>query len=387
MKRCSARPYEGPEPYIFVSYCHKDKPQVFPIIERLARDGYRVWYDEGIDPGTEWPEIIAQHLNGCRLCIAFLSGNALDSHNCRREINFALLKKKPFLSVVLEPVALSLGIEMQLSATQSILKYEISSEAEFFRILYSAPPLAGCLGLPNLDIHISTPADYYREAPSQLRRESFSDRWFKSDGAGGQGEKEEAQRRQQEEQRRREEAQRRQQEEQHRREEEQHRQLEEQRKKEAEQRRLLEEQRKKEAELLRQEEQRKQEQQRKREEAQRRQAEKKKQDPSEKPTVLLAQPFLRRLKTGEEFFLDEGETILGRSETKAHFKIVDNDTVGRVHARVFNRMGQCFIEDNHSKNGTFLNGQRLEPERKYPLVHGDDLRLANEKLMFFQRKD
>lgn len=373
MKRCSAKPYEGPEPYIFVSYCHKDKPQVFPIVERLARDGYRVWYDEGIDPGTEWPEIIAQHLNGCRLCIAFLSGNALDSHNCRREINFALLKKKPFLSVVLEPVALSLGIEMQLSATQSILKYEISSEAEFFRILYSAPPLAGCLGLPNLDIHISTPADYYREAPSQLRRESFSDRWFKSDGAGGQGEKEEAQRRQLEEQRRRE--------------EEQHRQLEEQRKKEAEQRRLLEEQRKKEAELLRQEEQRKQEQQRKREEAQRRQAEKKKQDPSEKPTVLLAQPFLRRLKTGEEFFLDEGETILGRSETKAHFKIVDNDTVGRVHARVFNRMGQCFIEDNRSKNGTFLNGQRLEPERKYPLVHGDDLRLANEKLMFFQRKD
>ena len=56
MRRCSVKPYEGQEAYIFISYCHKDRASVFPIIEQMARDGYRVWYDEGIDPGSEWPE-------------------------------------------------------------------------------------------------------------------------------------------------------------------------------------------------------------------------------------------------------------------------------------------------------------------------------------------
>ena len=104
MRRCGATPYEGSEKFIFLSYCHKDKSIVFPVAERLARDGYRVWYDEGIDPGAEWPEIIAEHLNRCSACIAFVSENSLNSHNCRREINFALLKKKPFISVVTEKV-------------------------------------------------------------------------------------------------------------------------------------------------------------------------------------------------------------------------------------------------------------------------------------------
>lgn len=42
MKRCNVKPYEGPESYIFVSYCHKDRHLVFPLVERMARDGYRV---------------------------------------------------------------------------------------------------------------------------------------------------------------------------------------------------------------------------------------------------------------------------------------------------------------------------------------------------------
>jgi len=152
MRRCSVKPYEGGEKYIFVSYCHKDKKHVFPIIEQLAYDGYRVWYDEGIDPGSEWPEIIARHLNGCAACIAFISENSLNSHNCRREINFALLKKKPFISVVIEPVVMSLGMEMQLSATQSIFKYTLSTEVEFFKKLYDAKFLVDCFGTPDSSV-------------------------------------------------------------------------------------------------------------------------------------------------------------------------------------------------------------------------------------------
>ena len=179
MKRCAAKPYEGHEKYIFVSYCHKDRAYVFPVIEQLTKDGYRVWYDEGIDPGSEWPEIIAKHLNGSAICIAFITANSLNSHNCRREINFALLKKKYFISVILEPVQMSLGMEMQLSSSQSIFKYTLSSDKEFFGKLYEAKELENCKGSPNYSIEVSTPNDYLNELGDFDKvRDPFSDRWF-----------------------------------------------------------------------------------------------------------------------------------------------------------------------------------------------------------------
>ena len=35
--------YMGEEPYIFVSYSHKDSERVWPIIARLQADRFRVW--------------------------------------------------------------------------------------------------------------------------------------------------------------------------------------------------------------------------------------------------------------------------------------------------------------------------------------------------------
>jgi len=49
--------YQGQDPYIFVSYAHKDAAAVFGELERLRAMGCRVWYDEGIDPGNEITEL------------------------------------------------------------------------------------------------------------------------------------------------------------------------------------------------------------------------------------------------------------------------------------------------------------------------------------------
>ena len=40
--------YEGKDPYIFVSYAHKDSAAVFRLVEQLNERGYRICYDEGI---------------------------------------------------------------------------------------------------------------------------------------------------------------------------------------------------------------------------------------------------------------------------------------------------------------------------------------------------
>ena len=78
--------YEGKEPYIFVSYAHKDSAAVFRLVEQLNERGYRIWYDEGIEPGSEWPEYIANHLLGAEMVLSVLTPSAVNSVNCRREI-------------------------------------------------------------------------------------------------------------------------------------------------------------------------------------------------------------------------------------------------------------------------------------------------------------
>lgn len=148
MQRCEITPYEGTKPYIFVSYAHRDTRQVFPVLEELDRRGYRVWYDDGIAPGSEWPENIAQHLSGCALTLAFISPNSIASDNCRREVTFALAKKKPFLAIILEETEMSLGMEMQLSAQQCVMKYSYRSQERFMEKVCSCPDLEPCREIP-----------------------------------------------------------------------------------------------------------------------------------------------------------------------------------------------------------------------------------------------
>ena len=141
MLRCSARPYEGREKYIFVSYSHRDRELVYPIIEKMTADGYRIWYDEGVAPDSEWPEYIAAHLDGSYTCLAMVSANSMRSQNCRREINFALSREKPLTVVYLEDTQIPLGMEMQLSVTQPVYKYLFEEDTDFYNKLYCAESL------------------------------------------------------------------------------------------------------------------------------------------------------------------------------------------------------------------------------------------------------
>lgn len=138
--------YKGDEPYIFVSYAHRDDVQVWPILDRMQRDGYRVWYDEGIDPGAEWPDTIAAHVEQCGFFIAFLSEGYLDSDNCKDELNFARELGKERLMIHLSPVELPVGMRMQLSRYQAIHWYSYEDQTRAFAKLYETKGLSAFRG-------------------------------------------------------------------------------------------------------------------------------------------------------------------------------------------------------------------------------------------------
>ena len=129
------------KPYIFVSYSHRDSKEVHEIIKELYSAGYNVWFDEGIDPGTEWDQFIASTIKGSSFFIAFLSQNYLESDNCKDELNFARDCNMERLLVYLENVELPDGMQMRLSRLQAIYKNKYANLSAFLNKLASTSGL------------------------------------------------------------------------------------------------------------------------------------------------------------------------------------------------------------------------------------------------------
>lgn len=138
--------YEGSEPYIFISYAHKDTDRVLPILDKLSKKGFRIWYDAGIEAGTEWPDYIAEHLEKASCFLSFLSESALASKNCRQEINYAMDLDIPMMIVHLEPLTLTGGLRMRLGLVQAIFYHRHPSLDSFAEELAKARELVSCRG-------------------------------------------------------------------------------------------------------------------------------------------------------------------------------------------------------------------------------------------------
>lgn len=131
--------YSGQEPYLFVSYSHRDSVLVYPEINRLHNLGFRIWYDEGIDPGNEWPEEVAMALEMCSFFLVFITSGSVASKNVRNEINFAINHEKPFLAIHAEETILPKGLELRMGDIQAILRWRMK-EDRYFRQMEKALP-------------------------------------------------------------------------------------------------------------------------------------------------------------------------------------------------------------------------------------------------------
>lgn len=136
--------YSGQENYIFVSYSHKDTKTVLPMINDLQAAGFRVWYDSGIEAGTEWPEFIERHIINSYCMLVCISESSLDSMNCRNEVCLASTLGKKILTVYLEKTELRNGMQLMLNSQQSLFKYRHLSHDTFMQELINAEILAPC---------------------------------------------------------------------------------------------------------------------------------------------------------------------------------------------------------------------------------------------------
>ena len=97
-------PYEGREPYIFISYARKDKEEVLPYLDALSGAGYRLWYDKGIKAGDEWLKTLEEKVKHCEVFCPIFSQAFNDSYYCFRETSYACWRDKKIVPLYLEEV-------------------------------------------------------------------------------------------------------------------------------------------------------------------------------------------------------------------------------------------------------------------------------------------
>ena len=134
---CAA--YTGTEPYLFISYNHADEDLVYPEIKAFYERGYRLWYDEGIDPCSEWRDGIARTITNSAMFIVFISRNAVQSRNVSKEINFAIDENKHFLAIYLEAVSLPPGLKLSMGDIQAVMKWRMSAD-DYWRKMANVLP-------------------------------------------------------------------------------------------------------------------------------------------------------------------------------------------------------------------------------------------------------
>ena len=131
------KPYQGNEPYLFISYAHADEQAVGSVLEHLEKHGVRFWYDDGIEVGSEWPEYIAERLASSRMMIAFISNAYAVSNNCRKEMHYAVSNGIKTVNVFLEDADITPGMSLQIGNIFALMKYRME-EGEFYDRLYQA---------------------------------------------------------------------------------------------------------------------------------------------------------------------------------------------------------------------------------------------------------
>ena len=86
-------------------------------------------------------------------------------------------------------------------------------------------------------------------------------------------------------------------------------------------------------------------------------------------------------ETGKELLLLDNPSIIGKLPEVAHVRL-ESPFVSRVHAKLSIEEGQVYIEDLASKNGTYINGTRIEPQKPIRINPQDELAFANMSYYF-----
>lgn len=109
--------YTGKEPYIFVSYSHRDTAKVYPVLDALYDRKYRLWYDESCETGNDFRDELRKRIEGAEAVLLFVSESSMNSPFCGMEVIVARENGKRLYPIYLDNVAVPPAFQILLANT------------------------------------------------------------------------------------------------------------------------------------------------------------------------------------------------------------------------------------------------------------------------------
>ena len=109
--------YTGDEPYLFVSYSHRDIAVVYPILDALYDKKYRIWYDDSCENGNDFRDELRHRIEKSEAVLLFVSKASMASPFCGMEIIVARENNKRLYPIYLDDVEVPPAFEILLSNT------------------------------------------------------------------------------------------------------------------------------------------------------------------------------------------------------------------------------------------------------------------------------
>ena len=125
--------------HIFISCSPKDRKPVYSVADALQRDGYPTWCERNAAEYADRISAFAENIAGCGLFIAFISKDYLASAYCMKDLDFALMRKKPVLFIFIEDISLPFSLQARLNRPNIIRTFRCSCFEEFYLQLTSHP--------------------------------------------------------------------------------------------------------------------------------------------------------------------------------------------------------------------------------------------------------
>lgn len=105
---------------MFVAYSRKDSDTCRKIVGELRSQGLNVFYDQYIQGGEEWRDMLAWNIKNCSVLMVLFTGNSKNSPQVRKEVNLATSHSKSIIPVMVENVTLEGGLELELNGINFI---------------------------------------------------------------------------------------------------------------------------------------------------------------------------------------------------------------------------------------------------------------------------
>ena len=93
------RAYEGNENYVFISYSHDSKREVYKILHSLNNAGVRFWYDDSLEHGVNWKDNVKEKILNASAVWFFFDRFFLKSHSLKEEILLVVENQKKYSPV------------------------------------------------------------------------------------------------------------------------------------------------------------------------------------------------------------------------------------------------------------------------------------------------